>query len=82
MGRPFWQGKAKVSWEKPVTLPLCPLQISHGLTKDRTRASRLSLYRAVYTLVWIIEANELMAYMDMMAMCSKIHTKQINALFG
>jgi hypothetical protein len=25
--------------EKPVTLPLCPPQILHGLTRDRTRAS-------------------------------------------
>jgi hypothetical protein len=25
--------------EKPVPVPLCPPQISHGLTRDRTRAS-------------------------------------------
>jgi hypothetical protein len=34
-----WQGKTEVLGEKPVLLPLCPPQISHGLTWDRTRAS-------------------------------------------
>jgi hypothetical protein len=32
--------------EKPVPVPLCPPQIPHGLTRDRTRAStvRVVLY--------------------------------------
>jgi hypothetical protein len=34
-----WQGKAEVLGEKPVPMPLCPLQILHGLTRNRTRAS-------------------------------------------
>jgi hypothetical protein len=34
-----WQGKTEVLGEKPVPLPLCPPQIPHGLTRDRTRAS-------------------------------------------
>jgi hypothetical protein len=32
------QGKPKYSGEKPVPMPLCPPQIPHGLTRDRTRA--------------------------------------------
>jgi hypothetical protein len=34
-----WQGKTKVLGGKPVPVPLCPPQIPHGLTRDRTRAS-------------------------------------------
>jgi hypothetical protein len=29
-----WQG---VNWEKPISLPLCTPQISHGMTGDWTR---------------------------------------------
>jgi hypothetical protein len=31
-------GENRQLGEKPVPLPLCPPQISHGLTRDRTRA--------------------------------------------
>jgi hypothetical protein len=34
-----WQGKTEELGEKPVAVPLCPPQIPHGLTRDRTRAS-------------------------------------------
>jgi hypothetical protein len=34
-----WQGKTEVLGEKPVLVPLCPPQIPHGMTRDRTRAS-------------------------------------------
>jgi hypothetical protein len=34
-----WQGKTEVLGEKPVPVPLCPPQISPGLTRDRTRVS-------------------------------------------
>jgi hypothetical protein len=34
-----WQGKSEELGEKPVPVPLCPPQIPHGLTRDRTRAS-------------------------------------------
>jgi hypothetical protein len=34
-----WQGKTEVLEETPVPVPLCPPQIPHGLTRDRTRAS-------------------------------------------
>jgi hypothetical protein len=34
-----WQGKTEELGEKPVPVPLCPPQIPHGLTRDRTRAS-------------------------------------------
>jgi hypothetical protein len=33
------QAKTEVLGEKPVPVPLCPTQIPHGLTRDRTRAS-------------------------------------------
>ena len=31
--------KTEVLCEKPVPVPLCPPQIPHGLTRDRTRAT-------------------------------------------
>jgi hypothetical protein len=31
--------KIEATEEKPVPVPLCPPQIPHGLTRDRTRAS-------------------------------------------
>jgi hypothetical protein len=34
-----WQGKTEVLGEKPVPVPLCPPQIPHWLTRDRTRAA-------------------------------------------
>jgi hypothetical protein len=34
-----WQGKTEVLGEKLVPVPLCPPQIPHGLTRDRTRAA-------------------------------------------
>jgi hypothetical protein len=33
------RGKPKYAREKPVPVPLCPPQIPHGLTRDRTWAS-------------------------------------------
>jgi hypothetical protein len=33
------QEKTEVLGEKPVPVPLCPPQIPHGLTRDRTLAS-------------------------------------------
>jgi hypothetical protein len=33
-----WHGKTEVIGEKPVPVPLCPLQIPHGPARDRTRA--------------------------------------------
>ena len=35
-----WQGKTKIPGENPVPVPLCPPQIPHGMTQDRTRALR------------------------------------------
>jgi hypothetical protein len=34
-----WQGKTEIFERKPVPVPLCPPQIPHGLTRNRTRAS-------------------------------------------
>ena len=36
------QGKTEVLGEKPVSMPLCPPQIPHGLTRDRGRASAVT----------------------------------------
>jgi hypothetical protein len=36
-----WQGKTEVLGEEPVPVPLCPPQILHGLTRDRTRTSAM-----------------------------------------
>jgi hypothetical protein len=36
-----WQGKTEALGKKPVPVPLCPPQIPHGLTRDRTRASEV-----------------------------------------
>jgi hypothetical protein len=35
----YWQGKTEKLGEKPVSVPLCPPQIPHGLTRAQTRAS-------------------------------------------
>jgi hypothetical protein len=32
-------GENRRTREKPVSMPLCPPQIPHGLSRDRTRAS-------------------------------------------
>jgi hypothetical protein len=37
-----WQGKTDVLGEKPVPVPLCPPQIPHGPSRDRTRASTVT----------------------------------------
>jgi hypothetical protein len=34
-----WQGKTEALGDKPAPVPLCPPQITHVLTRDRTRAS-------------------------------------------
>jgi hypothetical protein len=38
-------GKTEVLGEKAVPVPLCPPQISHGLTWDRTRVSAVRVWR-------------------------------------
>jgi hypothetical protein len=40
-----WQGKPEVLGEKPVPVTLCPTQIAHGLTRDRTRAAAVRGWR-------------------------------------
>ena len=44
--------------------------------------SRFSPYREVNRLVWVIKTSQLMLYREIMAVCSEIHTKHINALCG
>jgi hypothetical protein len=38
-----WYGKTEVLGEKPLPVPLCPPQIPHALTRDRTRASAVGV---------------------------------------
>jgi hypothetical protein len=40
-----WQAKTDELREKPVPVPLCPPQIPHRLTRDRTRASAVGCWR-------------------------------------
>jgi hypothetical protein len=51
-GMIYWKGKTEELREKPVPVPLCPPQISHGLTWERTLPSaatnRLSHGTALY----------------------------------
>jgi hypothetical protein len=56
-----WQGKTKALGEKHVPVPLCPPQIPHGLTRDRTRASavggrRLTTWAMALPTVYLPEA--------------------------
>jgi hypothetical protein len=37
-----WEEKTEVLGENPVPVPIYPLQIPHGLTRDRTRASAVA----------------------------------------
>jgi hypothetical protein len=48
------RGKTEVLGEKPVPVPLCPPQIPHGLTRDRTRASAVG-YLAIYLGLLLIQ---------------------------
>jgi hypothetical protein len=42
----YWStGEIKLTGEKPVPVPLCPPQIPHGLTRDRTWASAVRGWR-------------------------------------
>jgi hypothetical protein len=41
----YWQGKIEELGEKPVSVPLCPSQILHGLTRARTQASAVTVQR-------------------------------------
>jgi hypothetical protein len=56
------RGKTEVLGEKPVPVPLCPPQIPHGLTRDRTRASTVRVRRltacAIITLLSKIQINQ------------------------
>jgi hypothetical protein len=42
-------GENRQLGEKPVPVPLCPPQISHGLSRDRTRACRRVFLASVRT---------------------------------
>jgi hypothetical protein len=49
----YWQGKTEDLGEKPVTVPLCPPQSPHGLTRARTRASAVTGRRlTTWTMAW------------------------------
>jgi hypothetical protein len=51
-----WQVKTEVLREKPVPVPLCPPQIPHGLTQDRTPASAVGGRRLT---AWAMAATPL-----------------------
>jgi hypothetical protein len=53
-----WQEKTDVLGEKPVPVPLCPPQMPHGLSRDRTRASavrgrRLTVWTMARPQQWV-----------------------------
>ena len=62
-----WQGKTEVLGEKPVPVPLCPPQIPHGLTRDRTRASAVTGRRLT---VWAMARPSFHVYFNL---CFKQH---------
>jgi len=41
-----------------------------------------SVSRSKHTLVSVIKTSQLMLYREIMAVCSEIHTKHINTLYG
>jgi hypothetical protein len=53
-----WQVKTEVCREKPVPVTLCPPQIPHGLTRDRTRGSAV---RGRRLTVWTMSRPERLA---------------------
>jgi hypothetical protein len=57
----YWQGKTEVMGGKPVTVPLCPPQISHGLTWDGT-------------LVSAVRGRQLTPWASAMFVCQQLQT--------
>jgi hypothetical protein len=63
-----WQGKTEVLEEKPVPVPLCPPQIPHRLTQDRTQPSAVRGWRltawamarplALFYLIWYMRPKQ------------------------
>jgi hypothetical protein len=69
-----WQGKTEVlggGGEKPVPVPLCPPQIPHGLTRDRTRASAVRGWRLT---VWAMARHFMCIYYKHASIFVKINT--------
>jgi hypothetical protein len=52
-----WQGKTEVLEEKLTPVPLCPLQIPHGVSRHRTRAS---LMRGRQLTAWAVARPNIM----------------------
>jgi hypothetical protein len=49
----YWQGKAEEFGEKTVSVPLCPPQNPHGLTRERIRTSAVRGQRlAAWAMEW------------------------------
>jgi hypothetical protein len=60
----YWQRTTEWLRGKPVPVPLCPLQIPHGLTRTRTRTSalrgwRLTPWAMALTYIWCNIATEI-----------------------
>jgi len=58
-----WQGKPEELGEKPVPVPICPLQIPHGLTRAWTRDSavkgrRLTTWAMARPILGILSADK------------------------
>ena len=59
----FSQQETEVLWGKPVTMPLCPLQISRGLTRLRTRTGeKLPTWIIVNMLMSVIVQQDATIY--------------------
>jgi hypothetical protein len=69
----YWQGKTEELGEKPVPVPLCP-QISHGLTRARTRASAV---RGRCLTTWAMARPFFMINSDIFSSIPKSHNRSL-----
>jgi hypothetical protein len=69
-----WQGETEVLGKKPVPVPLCPPQIPHGLTRDRTRASVMGCRRLTAWAMARRHSELLMEYLTRQEVCAERKT--------
>jgi len=79
-----WQVTGIAGRTASVTGPLCLPNIAHGETWDRSgeRPATDRLSQRQTHSVSVIQTGQLMLYREIMAVCSEIHTKQINTVCG
>jgi hypothetical protein len=63
----YWQGKTEELGEKPVSVPLCPPQIPHELTRARTRFSaargrRLTAWAIAWPVGYLLNSFDFRLY--------------------